>query len=135
MKNLETQEILSKENAAEIQRKEERWKRTGKGRGNRWLMLRDLLAIVSLRPMSLMMIQDTMLAHRGLTRNKVRDFLDQLERARAIEQVEDNTGRLRRNVFIATEGGVSFWIHSRKDIPASIVQVAYLYTDANKLEV
>jgi len=107
------------------EKKEKKWKKTGKGKGLRWLLLRDLCAILSLRPMSLNLIQDTMLLHRGLKRSTVRDMIDQLERTKSIEQIQDSvTASMVYWVWISTEGGVRFWIGSRKDIPASIVQVA-----------
>ena len=118
-------------NVAEVaQRKEERWKKAGKGKGNRWLMLRDLLAIISLRPMGINLVQDTMFLHRGLKRQTVRDMLDQLERTKSIEQIKDTTGSMHYWVWVATDGGVLFWIGSRKTIPASIVKVAHTMTTA-----
>lgn len=114
-------------NQAEIdQRREERWKKSGKGKGNRWLMLRDLLAIISMRPMGIGLIQDTMFLHRGLKRATIREMVDQLEKTKSIEQVKDTAfENIQLWVWIATKGGVQFWIGSRKHIPASIVRVAH----------
>ena len=108
-----------------VERKEKSWKKHGQGRGNRWLMLRDLLAILSIRPSSTTLIQDIMFLHKGLKRSTIREMLDQLERTRSIEQVQDASGPIKQWVWIATEGGVQFWIGSRKDIPATIAQVAW----------
>jgi len=107
------------------QNRELSWKRKGKGRGNRWLMLRDLLAILSLRPMSNNIVQDTMFLMRGLKRATIREMMDQLERTKSIEQLEDASGSIKLWVWVATEPGVHYWIGSRKDIPASIVQAAH----------
>ncbi len=110
------------------ERKWKRWKAAAKGKGNRWQMLRDLLAIISMRPMGINLVQDTMFLHRGLKRQTVRDMLDQLERTKSIEQIKDTTGQMPYWVWIATEGGVSFWLGSRAAIPASIVKVAHTMT-------
>lgn len=116
-------------NLAEVQqRKDEKWKRSGKGKGNRWLMLRDLLAIISMRPMGVNLVMDTMFLHRGLKRNTIREMLDQLERTKSIEQVKDASGSMPFWVWVATDGGVQFWIGSRLSIPAHIVQVAHTLT-------
>lgn len=116
------------------EKKEKVWRNRGKGNGNRWLMLRDLLAILSLRPMSTMLAQDTMFLHKGLKRQTVRNMLEQLERTRSIRQVEDATGPIHQWVWVATEGGVHFWIGSRKAIPASIARVAWTMKPVNKYE-
>ena len=117
------------------QKRELKWKKSGGGRGNRWLMLRDLLSILSLRPMSNNLVQDTMLLMRGLKRSTVRDMLDQLERTKSIEQVEDASGPIRQWVWVATEGGVQYWIGSRGAIPASIAAAANTMRIVNVLEV
>lgn len=116
------------ENVTESEvRKEERWRKAGKGKGNRWLMLRDLLSILSLRPMSITLVQDTMFLHRGLKRATIREMLDQLDKTKSIEQVEDKTQILNQWVWVATPGGAAFWLPqgSRAAIPAFIVRVAY----------
>ena len=115
---------VSAEQTLQEEKREKNWKRKGRGNGNRWLMLRDLLAILSLRPMSTALAQDTMFLHRGLKRETVRTMLDQLERTRSIEQLKDASGPIAQWVWVATEGGVRFWIGSRKNIPASIALVA-----------
>lgn len=110
------------------ERKMKTWKKTGQGKGNRWLMLRDLLAILSMRPMGINLVQDTMFLHRGLKRQTVRDMLDQLERTKSIEQIKDTTGTMPYWVWLATDGGVSFWLGSRSAIPAHIARVASTLT-------
>jgi hypothetical protein len=120
---------LDADSPASAQRKEEKWKLSGKGKGNRWLMLRDLCAIISLRPMGMTLIQDTMFLHRGLKRATVREMVDQLERTKSIEQVKDIVSEnMPFWVWVATAGGVQFWIGSRNRIPASIAKVAWTLT-------
>jgi len=126
-------EIQSEAHSEE--RREKQWKKSGKGRGNRWLMLRDLLSILSMRPMNNNIVQDTMLLMRGLKRTTVRDMLEQLERTKSIEQLEDASGPIRQWVWVATEGGVQYWIGSRKAIPATIAQAAWTMRVVNVLEV
>jgi len=124
-------EAVSAEQLRQEEKKEAQWLKSGKGKGNRWLMLRDLCSILSLRPMSTMMTQDTMLLHRGLKRETVRNMLEQLERTACIEQVRDATGPIAQWVWVATEGGVLYWIGSRNAIPASIAQVAWTLKSVN----
>ncbi|MEE9403114.1 MAG: hypothetical protein V3V47_07955 [Desulfobacteria bacterium] len=100
------------------------WTKAAKGRGNRWQILRDVVALLSVKSMNMMMIQDCMLKLRGTTRGKVREFLEDLERAKAIHQV---TGKVRGGIvhgWSATSQGVSYWVGSRTDIPVRIAQVA-----------
>lgn len=130
----EEREIVSASETLQEEKREKTWTRKGKGKGNRWLMLRDLCAILSLRPMSTMLCQDTMFLHRGLKRETVRNMLEQLERTRSIQQVQDATGSIKQWVWVATEGGVLFWIGSRKDIPASIARVAWTMKSVSGFE-
>lgn len=101
------------------------WDRAAKGRGNRWRMLRDIVALTSVKPMNIMMIQDCMLKMKGLTRNKVRELTEDLERAAAIKQTSGNiSGVGLVHGWVATDPGVSYWLKNRKAIPAGIVEVA-----------
>lgn len=99
------------------------WRKASKGRGLRWCILRDCVAILSLKALSLMHTQDLMLKLRGLTRNKVVELLDDLERARAIKQVSGSIQGITMHGWAATDEGVFYWLGSRKDIPAHIAQV------------
>lgn len=117
------------------QEREMAWKKSAAGRGNRWQILRDVVALLSVKSMNMMMIQDCMLKLRGTTRGKVREFLEDLERAKAIHQV---TGQLKgRTVhgWAATETGVRYWLKSRSDIPVRVAQVASTIDFAVRSEV
>lgn len=100
------------------------WKKASKGRGNRWQILRDVVALLSVKSMNMMMIQDCMLKLRGTTRGKVREFLEDLERARAIHQVTGNLRGVTVHGWAATESGVKYWVGARGDIPVRVAQVA-----------
>jgi len=101
------------------------WGRAAKGRGNRWRMLRDIVALTAVKPMNVMMLQDCMLKMKGLTRNKVRELLEDLERAQAVKQTSgDISGIGIVHGWVATDQGVSYWLKNRKAIPAGIVEVA-----------
>jgi len=74
--------------------------------------------------MNMMDMQDSMLKLRGLTRAKVRELMEDLERAGSIKQV---TGILKGTTihgWTATENGVSYWLGTRTVIPARIAVVA-----------
>jgi hypothetical protein len=114
--------------------KELAWLKSGKGRGHRWLILRDLVALLAIKAMSIMMIQDCMLKLRGLTRRKVVELMDDLERARAIKQVSGDVNGVVLHGWAATENGVSYWLGSRTAIPAHIARVASTIQYAVPLE-
>jgi len=76
-----------------------------------------------------------MLKLRGTTRAKVREFLQDLERAKAIHQVTGSTRGVIVHGWAATEGGVRYWLGSRKDIPVRVAQVASTIDYAVRSEV
>lgn len=96
-----------------------KWDKSGKGRGNRWRMMRDIVACLALRPMNLMQTQRALLRLRGLTRQKVHQMMMELQDAGDIIEV---TGK--QMGWATTDRGVHFWIpQGRKAIPAGIVRV------------
>lgn len=116
------------------QEKEIAWEKSGKGRGNRWQMLRDIVALLSLRSMSVMQLQDCLLNLRGLTRNKVRELMEDLERAKAIKQVTGQVQGIVQHGWAATDFGVAYWVKSRQGIPVRIAQVAATLDAASQTE-
>lgn len=100
------------------------WKKSAQGRGNRWQILRDVVALLSLKSMNMMMIQDCCLKLRGLTRHKVRELMEDLERAGALKQVTGNIKGVTVMGWSATEKGVVYWLGSRQAIPVRIAEVA-----------
>ncbi len=88
-------------------------------------MMRDLVALAAIKTLNMMMLQDCMVNLRGLTRNKVRELVENLQRAGAIKQVSgDISGVGIIHGWVATDQGVSYWLKSRLAIPAGIVEVA-----------
>jgi hypothetical protein len=100
------------------------WKKTGKGRGNRWLMLRDIVAFLSCQWMNLTILQDVLMRHKGLSRSKVIEMLDQLQRSGDVTPVTGDLEGITVMGYAASDQGVTFWLGSRKNIPASIVREA-----------
>lgn len=100
------------------------WRKSAKGRGNRWQILRDVVALVSMNTLTNDQLQDAMLKLRGITRPKVNELIEDLNRAGALKQVAGTFGGIERWGWSATENGVKYWIGSRTDIPARIVEVA-----------
>lgn len=98
------------------------WTQRGKGNGLRWLMLRDLIAGLALQSMITTEAEDYMTLLRGISWGKTRVFLTELERMKAIEQIQENgTWRWR-----ATNRGVLIFCGgSRKAIPARIARAAW----------
>jgi len=102
--------------------KELAWKRAGKGNGLRWLMLRDLVAGLSVYPMPMMKAQDYLLMVRGISWNTSRTMLTELERLGAVEQYEEP--EYKTTAFRTTARGVTIFLRRRTAIPARLVQAA-----------
>ena len=111
------------------------WEKAAKGRGNRWRMMRDIVAALAMRPMNLMMTQRAMMRLRGLTRAKTHEMMSDLEDAGDIKPISGKIGDVELLGWAATDKGVHFWLGgSRLNIPVSIVQVLPILTSAPKLE-
>jgi len=63
---------------------------------------------------------------RGLSWNKTRELLEELERAEVIAQIQDENGW----TWAALPKNAIYWIGSTEAIPAGIVQVAHRFSDA-----
>jgi hypothetical protein len=108
------------------------WEKSAKGRGNRWRMLRDIVALVAVAPMTLQEIQDAMLSLKGLSRGKIVDMLDELARPGFIKVTSWSLDNRTYQGWIASKKGVAFWIKNADDIPASIAMVAQTISYAEK---
>jgi len=112
------------------------WEKSAKGRGNRWRMMRDVVASLALRPLNLTMLQDAMMRLRGITRRKTHQMLEELERAGDVKPTSGTIGGEVVAGYSATEKGVHFWLGgTRKGIPAGIVRVLPTMTRVSKSEV
>ena len=98
-------------------RKEGRWKRAGKGRGLRWLILRELVAMCCLRLWTTTEMEDAALIGRGLSHRKTYEMIHELERAKCLEVQIINSSPY----WIATEHGVHLFLGSATAIPATLV--------------
>lgn len=100
------------------------WDKSASGRGNRWRMMRDLVAALAMSPLNLTQLQDAMMRLRGITRAKTHQMLGELERA---GDVKPTSGLISGEIimgYTATAKGVHFWIpKGRKTIPVGIVRV------------
>ena len=98
------------------------WKRNAKGRGLRWQIQREIVAIGSRLALTSTQMQDTMSLRRGLSHKKCLELLNELERSKAMtQQVDPKIGYY----WTATELGVSIYLAGkRQGIPVSVVQEA-----------
>ena len=95
------------------------WKRRGKGKGLRWLMLRDIVALLARQASTTMQVQDVMILHRGVSHPRTHVLLMELEQARAIvQELDPRLGYY----WTARELGVSVYLGSRTAIPAGAAQ-------------
>lgn len=113
--------------------KESGWKRRAKGRPMRWRILRDGVAILSLRWMSTTDFQICMRRLWAIKRSTAREILEELEEGFSIHQERDEKDQLYK--WGATRQGVRFWIGKTENIPARIAQVALTIPNVNGLEV
>jgi len=100
------------------------WDKSAKGRGNRWRMMRDVVAMLSLRPMNLTQTQDALMRLRGITRQKTHQMMEELQRAGDIKPVSGRVGGEVIAGYSTTGQGVHFWLGGRRSgIPAGVVLV------------
>ena len=100
------------------------WNRAAKGRGNRWRMMRDIVASLAITPMTLMQTQRALMRLRGLTRRMVHGMMLELEDSGDIKQVSGTISGVNFMGWSSSDKGVHFWLGgSIKAIPAMIVRV------------
>lgn len=97
----------------------------------RWRILRDMVAVLSLGWMSTSQVQIAMRRIYALKNNTTRDILEELQQEKSIVQEKDDSGMFK---WGSTSSGVSFWIGKMVNIPAGIVEVAYLSMNVDELE-
>ena len=99
------------------------WKRNAKGRGLRWQIQREIVAIGSKLPLTTSQMQDSMSLRRGLSHKKCTELLEELERNQSMVQILD----VEMGYYWKTSQlGVSIYLGGKvKGIPASIVEEAY----------
>lgn len=111
------------------------WDKSAKGRGNRWRMMRDVVAILSIRPLNLTQLQDALMRLRGITRQKTIQMLEELERAGDVKPVSGLVGGEVIAGYSSTDRGVHFWLEgTRKGIPVGVVRVLPTLTFVPKSE-
>lgn len=108
------------------------WEKTARGKGLRWRILRDVVACLRLHWMTFEELSHVMLKLRGLTRNKLREMLSELQETGDLDHVLDK--RIQRWVYGATLQGAGFWINGTVGIPAGIVEAVQIMRHARALE-
>lgn len=109
------------------------WKRNAKGRGLRWQIMREIVAVGSRLALTTSQAQDTMSLRRGLSHKKCLELLGELERSKAMEQLMDpKIGYY----WVTTELGVLIYLAGkRQGIPVSVVAEAVTLNSVRELEV
>ncbi len=108
------------------------WEKTARGKGLRWRILRDVVACLRLHWMTFEELSHVMLKLRGLTRNKIREMLAELQETGDLDHVLDK--RIGRWVYGTTLQGAGFWINGTVGIPAGIVEAVQIMRHARALE-
>lgn len=111
---------------------ERAWRRRAKGRPMRWRILRDVVAVLSLKWMTTSEVQMAMRRLWALKNNTTRDILEELQSEGAIIQEREEKTKIFK--WGASREGVAFWILGTANIPAGIVQVASTTDFVLKLE-
>jgi len=111
------------------------WQNRAKGRGVRWRMIRDVLAVVSSSWMTLFEVQDCLVRLWGLTRNKTREILEEMVSIGDVLVEKDEKFPHQLKYYLKPER-VNFWLGPQgiPGIPAGIVQVVELTKSASALE-
>jgi len=96
------------------------WKKTG--RSLRWNLLREIVAVVSLRWLTLSQVQDIMVGLQGLTHGKTLTLLSELERAEYVHQQRREDSN--QWMWGSTPKGAKWWLPkgTPASIPAGIVE-------------
>ncbi|GAH21424.1 unnamed protein product [marine sediment metagenome] len=108
------------------------WKKTARGKGLRWQILRDVVACCRLHWITFEELSHVMMRLRGLTRSKLREMLAELRETGDLDHVQDK--RISRWVYGTTVQGAGFWINGTVGIPAGIVEAVAIMRRARALE-
>ena len=107
------------------------WKRNAKGRGYRWILQRNLVCVLSLKPLTTTEVQAVMSLKHGMSNATSFKLMSELRHARALDQfLEADMGYFWR----ATDKGVGVYLGSRKAIPAGVAGELLSLASANELE-
>ena len=107
-----------------------KWRRHAKGRGLRWLIQREMVAILSRKPLTTTGVQDVMLMMRGISHKKTTELLEELKQAGALEEFkEPDKGYYWRT----TELGVIAYLVKRTAIPAKVAEELLMLANAIEL--
>ncbi len=117
--------MVERDSKSEILR-EEKWFHRAKGRGNRWRMLRDIIAMCAVQPFTTTEVEDTALLGRGITHAKTYSMIQELERSGALEAITHEGKAFWRS----SERGVASFLVTRKAIPARTVEAALIMRTA-----
>ena len=104
------------------------WTRAGRGKGLRWQLLRELVALSSLAFWTTSGLQDAMVHLRGISWSKTIQLLEELERAEVLFRQQEN----QQWVWSAIPSNADYWIGSTENIPAGIVQAASRFGGVKK---
>ena len=110
------------------------WKKRGRGRGLRWHIQREILALLSRKASNTTDVQATMTRLRGISHKKTIELLRELEIAKCVMQEHD---KYMGYYWIATTMGISVYIGDMKAIPSHIVDVLLIpleYTEEKGVE-
>ena len=103
-----------------------------RGRGLRWGILRDMVAVLSLAWMTTSEVQAVMTRLRGLTYRKTIELLDELQKEGSIVQEKDK--KEKRYKWGANKRGVLFWIKTVRAIPVWIAEAVSITRVVKALE-
>ena len=107
------------------------WIKRGKGKGLRWLILRDIVAVLSKQALTTTQLADVMLLRRGLSHNRSNQMLQELESSMAIVQEHD---KQLGYYWTARKLGVDVFLGSRMAIPAQVAQELFFWGNARESE-
>ena len=95
------------------------WKKRGRGRGLRWHIQREIVALLSRKASNNTDVQAVMTMMRGISHKKTIELLRELEMAQCVMQEHDNR---MGYYWIATSIGIKVYLGNMKSIPLKIAE-------------
>ena len=107
------------------------WRQKGKGRGLRWHIQREMVALLSRKASTTTQVQRVMTLRRGLSHRKTVELLEELKAAEAIVQEFDKEIGY---FWFARQTGVSVFLGNMKAIPVRVAEELFYRESVNESE-
>ena len=107
------------------------WRQRGKGKGLRWHLQREILALLARKASNTTDVQSVMTMMRGISHKKTEELLRELQTAKCVVQEHD---RHLGYYWIATSRGVHVYLGNMTSIPVQVAEVLLSSENVNESE-